>query len=86
MLAAASVGTLIGSLGAASLGGVARKGVLMAGAVMYGGLAVVGFSLQQSLGPALLFAVLPGIGHFSTDQVPDRINELLLEQIGANRT
>ena len=33
---------------------------------------------------AYRFVVLPGIGHFSTDQVPDRINELLLEHIGAN--
>ncbi|MBV9836385.1 MAG: alpha/beta hydrolase [Alphaproteobacteria bacterium] len=31
------------------------------------------------------FVALPGIGHFSTDQVPDRVNELLLEHIGANR-
>lgn len=30
------------------------------------------------------FVVLPGIGHFSTDQVPGRINELLLEHIRAN--
>ncbi|MBX3499149.1 MAG: alpha/beta hydrolase [Alphaproteobacteria bacterium] len=30
------------------------------------------------------FVSLPGIGHFATDQVPDRINELLLEHIGAN--
>lgn len=31
------------------------------------------------------FVSLPGVGHFSTDQVPGRINELLLEHIGANR-
>jgi len=27
------------------------------------------------------FEVLPGIGHFSTDQVPERVNALLLEQL-----
>lgn len=32
------------------------------------------------------FVALPGIGHFSTDQVPGRINELLLEHIRANPT
>jgi len=31
------------------------------------------------------FVALPGIGHFSTDQVPARINELLLEHIGAHK-
>lgn len=31
------------------------------------------------------FVTLPGIGHFSTDQVPDRVNELLLEHIGAHK-
>jgi hypothetical protein len=25
--------------------------------------------------------VLPGIGHFSTDQVPERVNALLLEHL-----
>ncbi len=31
------------------------------------------------------FVALPGIGHFSTDQMPDRVSELLLEHIGAHR-
>lgn len=31
------------------------------------------------------FVILPGGGHFSTDQVPDRVNELLLEHIGAHK-
>jgi pimeloyl-ACP methyl ester carboxylesterase len=31
------------------------------------------------------FVSLPGVGHFSTDEVPARINELLLEHIAANR-
>ncbi len=29
------------------------------------------------------FHVLPGVGHFAADQVPDRVSELLLEQIKA---
>jgi pimeloyl-ACP methyl ester carboxylesterase len=30
------------------------------------------------------FAVLPGIGHFATDQVPEQVNALLLEHLGAH--
>jgi pimeloyl-ACP methyl ester carboxylesterase len=30
------------------------------------------------------FEVLPGIGHFAADQAPDRVSELLLEQVGAH--
>jgi pimeloyl-ACP methyl ester carboxylesterase len=29
------------------------------------------------------FEVLPGVGHFAADQVPDRVSELLLEHVGA---
>jgi pimeloyl-ACP methyl ester carboxylesterase len=29
------------------------------------------------------FEVLPGVGHFAADQVPDRISELLLQQVAA---
>ena len=29
------------------------------------------------------FEVLPGVGHFAADQVPDRVSELLLQQIAA---
>jgi pimeloyl-ACP methyl ester carboxylesterase len=29
------------------------------------------------------FEVLPGVGHFAADQVPDRISELLLQQLAA---
>lgn len=29
------------------------------------------------------FQVLPGVGHFAADQVPDRVNELLLAQVRA---
>lgn len=31
------------------------------------------------------FVSLPGVGHFSTDEMPARINELLLEHIGTHR-
>jgi len=30
------------------------------------------------------FAVLPGVGHFAADQAPDRVNELLLQHLGAH--
>ena len=30
------------------------------------------------------FEVLPGVGHFAADQVPDRVSELLLQQVAAN--
>ena len=30
------------------------------------------------------FEVLPGVGHFAADQVPDRVSELLLEQMAAH--
>lgn len=30
------------------------------------------------------FVSLPGVGHFSTDEMPARVNQLLLEHIGAN--
>jgi hypothetical protein len=29
------------------------------------------------------FEVLPGVGHFSTDQQPQRVSELLLEHLRA---
>jgi hypothetical protein len=29
------------------------------------------------------FEVLPGVGHFAADQVPDRVIELLLQQVAA---
>jgi pimeloyl-ACP methyl ester carboxylesterase len=29
------------------------------------------------------FEVLPGVGHFAADQVPDRVSELLLQQVAA---
>jgi pimeloyl-ACP methyl ester carboxylesterase len=29
------------------------------------------------------FEVLPGVGHFAADQVPDRVNALLLEHVTA---
>jgi hypothetical protein len=27
------------------------------------------------------FAALPGIGHYAADQVPDKVNELLLDHL-----
>jgi len=30
------------------------------------------------------FEVLPGVGHFAADQAPDRVNELLLQHLGAH--
>jgi pimeloyl-ACP methyl ester carboxylesterase len=30
------------------------------------------------------FEILPGVGHFAADQVPDRVNELLLQHIAAH--
>ena len=30
------------------------------------------------------FEVLPGVGHFAADQAPDRVSELLLEQVAAH--
>jgi pimeloyl-ACP methyl ester carboxylesterase len=30
------------------------------------------------------FEVLPGVGHFAADQVPDRVNELLLQHLAAH--
>src|SRR5882762_6929888 len=30
------------------------------------------------------FEVLPGVGHFAADQVPDRVSELLLEQVASH--
>jgi pimeloyl-ACP methyl ester carboxylesterase len=30
------------------------------------------------------FEVFPGVGHFAADQAPDRVNELLLEQVAAH--
>jgi len=30
------------------------------------------------------FAMLPGVGHFAADQAPDRVNELLLQHLGAH--
>jgi len=29
------------------------------------------------------FEVLPGVGHFAADQVPDHVGELLLQQVAA---
>lgn len=39
----------------------------------------------EFVGGPYRFVSLPGIGHFSTDQAASRINELLLEHIGAHR-
>jgi pimeloyl-ACP methyl ester carboxylesterase len=30
------------------------------------------------------FKVLPGVGHFAADQVPDRVNELLLQHVAVH--
>lgn len=64
LLAAASVGTLAGSLGAASIGNVRRRGVMLAAAVGFAGATEAVFAAQHALLPALLFVVLPGIGHY----------------------
>lgn len=82
LLAAASVGTLLGSLGAASTGGFQRRGMLLIMAVAFAGAAEVAFTLQRALPPALFFVVLPGIGHYGFSgtafgimqtQAPDRL-------------
>ena len=64
LLAARAVGTLSGSLAAASLGNVARRGVAAAVCVVAYGTVVMAFAAQQDLAPALGFAALGGAAQF----------------------
>jgi pimeloyl-ACP methyl ester carboxylesterase len=39
---------------------------------------------QDFVAAPFRFEILPGVGHFAADQVPDRINELLLQHIASH--
>jgi predicted MFS family arabinose efflux permease len=64
LLAGRAMGTLAGSLAAASLGGIARRGAAAAVCVVAYGIAIVAFAAQQQLAPALVLAALGGAAQF----------------------
>jgi predicted MFS family arabinose efflux permease len=64
LLAGRAIGTIAGSLAAASLGGLARRGTAAALCVVVYGAAVMAFAAQQQLAPALVLAALGGAAQF----------------------
>lgn len=64
LLAGRAIGTIAGSLVAASLGGIARRGTAAAVCVVAYGASVVAFAAQQQLAPALVLAALGGAAQF----------------------
>jgi MFS family permease len=64
LLAGRAIGTLAGSLFAASLGGMPRRGVAAALCVVAFGAVVVAFAAQRDLAPAIAFAALGGVAQY----------------------
>ena len=64
LLAGRAIGTIAGSLAAASLGGIARRGTAAAVCVVAYGMVIVAFAGQQQLAPALILAGLGGAAQF----------------------
>ncbi len=64
LLAARGLGTLAGSLGAASLGAVRRRGIALAVAALVFGVCTAVFAVQRALPPALVLAAAMGAAQF----------------------
>lgn len=65
LLSVSGLGSLAGTIFAASLGGVARRGLVVTGAMLCWGLLLVVFSAQHTLVGALLVVWMPNIAWFT---------------------